>query len=66
MLRAIVGSAPEGLVCAFGHWLRRHVEHGLGRPARQWQWNMVAVCWCMEQAGIAELYNTDFAEAREL
>eukprot|EP00974_Lingulodinium_polyedra_P078601 7612600-Lingulodinium_polyedra.AAC.1 len=27
---------------------------------------MVAVCWCMEQAGIAELYNTDFAEAREL
>eukprot|EP00974_Lingulodinium_polyedra_P074047 7172697-Lingulodinium_polyedra.AAC.1 len=66
MLRAVVGRAPEGLVHTLGHWLRRHVEHGLRRPVRQWQWNMVAVCWCMEQAGIAELYNSDFAEAREL
>eukprot|EP00974_Lingulodinium_polyedra_P129078 11208672-Lingulodinium_polyedra.AAC.1 len=24
MLRAVVGSAPESLVGALGHWLRRH------------------------------------------
>eukprot|EP00974_Lingulodinium_polyedra_P007549 717796-Lingulodinium_polyedra.AAC.1 len=27
---------------------------------------MVTVCWCMEPAGIAELYTSDIAEAREL
>eukprot|EP00974_Lingulodinium_polyedra_P090496 8775991-Lingulodinium_polyedra.AAC.1 len=42
MLRAVLGRAPEGLACTLGHWLRRRVEHGLGRPVRQWQWNMVA------------------------
>eukprot|EP00974_Lingulodinium_polyedra_P072254 6993412-Lingulodinium_polyedra.AAC.1 len=32
MLRAVVGRAPEALVGALGHWLRRHVEDGLRRP----------------------------------
>eukprot|EP00974_Lingulodinium_polyedra_P073895 7157503-Lingulodinium_polyedra.AAC.1 len=31
-LQAVVGSAPETLVAALGHWLRRHVEFGLTRP----------------------------------
>eukprot|EP00974_Lingulodinium_polyedra_P086978 8431727-Lingulodinium_polyedra.AAC.1 len=66
MLRAVVGSVFEALVGAFGRWVRRRVEHGFGRPVRQWQWKLVVVRWCMEQAGIAEFYNTDFAEAREL
>eukprot|EP00974_Lingulodinium_polyedra_P051572 4961764-Lingulodinium_polyedra.AAC.1 len=42
MLRVVVDRAPEALVGELGHWLRRHVEDGLRRPVRQWQWNMVA------------------------
>eukprot|EP00974_Lingulodinium_polyedra_P026690 2573441-Lingulodinium_polyedra.AAC.1 len=50
------GAAPIGLAQRLGQWLRRHIAEGLRRRMQNSQWTMVTVCWCVEQAGVAECF----------
>eukprot|EP00974_Lingulodinium_polyedra_P013647 1322125-Lingulodinium_polyedra.AAC.1 len=57
---------PNQLVRSFGQWLRQHVRIRLKKGVLNWQWALVASCWCMEQAGIAQRFRADPEDAAEL
>eukprot|EP00974_Lingulodinium_polyedra_P059584 5740074-Lingulodinium_polyedra.AAC.1 len=57
---------PRQVARSFGQWLRQRVRIRLKRGVLNWQWAMVASCWCMEQAGIAQRFRADPEDAAEL